>query len=671
MSRPDYASWRAQVDKELKGASFDKLVQVTAEGIALQPLYLDNVSANAPLPAPGIGVCMRADASTIDAELDGGADAVWVDSFDRRAFETAHKRNFRVLTDVRLSADVAQQRDRSNDPASDDTTLRAWFGFDPLCSLARGELPRHIATSMARAVGGPADDMTSDDCRVVRVSTLPYHDAGADAADELAVSMSTLVAYLRALTDRGMTIGRAAQTLWFQVAIGRDTFGEIAKLRALRLLGAKVFTAAGAPDARVDAVHAVCSERTLAQRDPWVNMLRVTTQVFAAAVGGAQLVTPQPFDAALGAPSDLARRAARNTALVLRDESHLGKVVDAAGGSYYLEARTDALAREAWQRFTAMEREGGIVTLLETGALAERMANAWKPRAAAIAKRKEPVLGVSEFANLDETLPLSQGTDPATRQAPVAGDGSRDPMPRPGARSKSDTQAGMGDGSATGTPTGASARAKSDTQPGMAVATPAEAPAIRSPRTKADTDVGLGVAAVPAAGSLDSAGSRGAAGGGGDLSRSSGAVGLPRHREGEAFEALRTRVEAGSVREIVLFTLGPPAEHRGRVGFAQGLFATAGLRTREVAASELDDSGLSEKLAAVAGPVQVACLCGSDDRYAGEAVTLAASLKTAGVKHVVLAGRPGDLEQPLRLAGCEHFIYLGCDVIATVEGVLR
>jgi methylmalonyl-CoA mutase len=660
MARPDYASWRAQVDKELNGASFDKLVQVTAEGIALQPLYVDAVSANAPLPPPGIGVCMRANASTVESELAGGADAIWVDTNGEAAAEIAHARG--VLTvftsdygasspktyeescrdfdakygSGRSTADDAADASPNEQPPDDEAPYRAWLGFDPMAATARGHLRADAAPWNVRAIVPMADSMLVNGCRPVSVSSLPYHDAGADAADELALMMSTTVAYLRALMAGPFDAARAASALWFQVAIGRDTFGEIAKLRALRLLGTKVFAAAGAPDARIDAVHAVCSERTLAQRDPWVNMLRVTTQVFAAAVGGAQLVTPQPFDAALGAPSDMARRAARNTALVLRDESHLGKVVDAAGGSYYLEARTDALAREAWKRFSAMEREGGIVKLLETGAIHERMANAWKPRAAAIAKRKEPVLGVSEFANLDEKLP----TPAATTGAADATDSSGR-----GARAKSDTQVGVG---AAGSSTSAAARAKSDTAVGM----------------------GVGPAAGAAPTSLDSAGSRGAAGSL-DSAGSHGVSGLPRHREGEAFEALRTRVELGTTREVVLFPMGPAAEHRGRVGFAQSLFATAGLRTREVSAGELDYSGLSEKLAAIAGPVEVACLCGSDERYAGEAVSLAASLKTAGVKHIMLAGRPGDLEKPLRLAGCEHFIYLGCDVIATVEGVLR
>jgi methylmalonyl-CoA mutase len=131
----------------------------------------------------------------------------------------------------------------------------------------------------------------------------------------------------------------------------------------------------------------------------------VTTEVFSAVLGGADLVTPVPFDDALGAASDLGRRVARNTGLVLRAESHLGRVVDAAGGSYYLETLTDELAREAWQRFRAIEAEGGIVRSLTDGKLQARLAAGWHKWSDGLAKRKESLTGVSVFANLDEKRP--------------------------------------------------------------------------------------------------------------------------------------------------------------------------------------------------------------------------------------------------------------------------
>ncbi len=381
----------------------------------------------------------------------------------------------------------------------------------------------------------------------VRVSSVAYHAAGADAADELALVLATAVAYLRALRGQGVPVDVAARCLWVQVAVGRDTFGELCKLRALRLVWWKLFAAAGVADVGLDALHAVCSPRTQSLRDPWVNMLRVTTEVFAAVLGGARLVTPVSFDDAFGEVSPLGRRTARNTALVLREESHLGQVLDAGGGSYYLEARTDALAREAWSRFTAIERDGGIVPLVTSGALANRLESAWQARATAIARRKEPVLGVSEFANLGEHLP-----------APLPD--TADPGARPG------------------------------------------------------------------------------------------------HRDGEAFEALRARAEGS--REVVLVTLGPAAEHRGRLGYARALFATAGLASRET----------TEVSPATSGAIAV--ICGSDERYAAEAAETAKALRAAGYRHVVLAGRPGALEPALREAGVDTFIFVGCDVLATLGGLV-
>nr|HEX4315367.1 methylmalonyl-CoA mutase family protein [Kofleriaceae bacterium] len=465
-------AWRALVDKELAGAPFDRLVQRTADGLAIEPLYT-TAPAGAARPAmrgEPIRVCMRARPGEALEHLDGGADALWLDARDVRGLALATERGAVVVVDGKL------------------------------------------------------------DARGVRVSTRPWHDAGADAADELALALSSAVAQLRA--------ERPADQLWFQVAVGRDTFGELCKLRALRVVVAKLLAACGADAPIAPPIHAVCSERTLAARDPWVNLLRVTTQVFAAAIGGADLVTPLAFDSALADQSDLGQRVARNTALVLRDESQLGRVIDAAGGSYYLESRTDGLAREAWRRFQAIERGGGVAKL-SPDALRERFEATWRARAAAIAKRKEPVLGVSEFVNLDEVLPSP-------------------PVP---------------------------------TRPGL-------------------------------------------------------------HRDAETFEALRAMAEV-TPRAVAIAPLGPPAEHRARVGYTEGLFAVAGLR------------------ATVGDAHDIAVICGSDDRYAIEAAATARALRAAGARRVVLAGKPGALEAELRAAGVDAFIYVGCDVRATLEELLR
>ena len=370
--------WRAQVDKELAGAPFEKvLVHRTAEGLSIQPLYTER-PAGEPIgvDAPGapFRLCVKVDpgaqAGAIAEEVEGGADALWLEPDPAGAVlaRVDLGRTFVVLECGALAPPAALDRFAAWLPAGAAFALDA----DPLGDVARGRLaPSDIAGARAAlAVASRVAESRWPRASVVVASTLPYHDAGADAADEIAIGLATATAYLESLIEGGLSPVAAARHIVLRVAAGRDAFGEMGKLRALRLVWRKVLAASGAADAPRARIHAVCSSRTLAQRDPWVNMLRVTTQVFAAALGGADLVTPAAFDVALGPASALGRRVARNTALVLRDESSLGRVQDPAGGAYYFDSLTDALAREAWKRFQAIEREGGIVEASSAGACA-------------------------------------------------------------------------------------------------------------------------------------------------------------------------------------------------------------------------------------------------------------------------------------------------------------
>ena len=414
--KPTFDAWRAQVEAELKGVPFDKaLVHETAEGLRVQPLYVE-ATAGAELasimarrPERPVRVCVRCkDVAELREALAGGADAVWLsglaDGDSRAVLQTVDLRStfvvgegpmfrFRLLKAAHRLGIVPGE-------------LRFLQAVDPLADRARG-LGEHADGLLRRA---KYVSLRHPEAHVALVSTLPYHDAGADAADELAIALSTGAAYLRALTSddqhgEGLALAAVARQIAVQIAIGRDTFGELCKLRALRLCWEKLLLAAGVPAPAPLLIHAVCSSRTLSTRDPWVNMLRATTQVFAATLGGADLVTPTAFDAAIGADTALGRRVARNTGLVLREESQLGRVVDPAGGSYYLETHTDLLAREAWKRFQALEREGGIEDALASGRLRTRLEAAWAKRLQLLARRKEAVLGVSDFAKLDEERP--------------------------------------------------------------------------------------------------------------------------------------------------------------------------------------------------------------------------------------------------------------------------
>jgi methylmalonyl-CoA mutase len=241
--------------------------------------------------------------------------------------------------------------------------------------------------------------------RALTVDGTVYHDAGGGDAQELGAAVAAGVAYLRALTGAGLTPDEAFGQLEFRFAVNADQFMSIAKLRAARRLWARVAEvcdASGAGDARL---HAVTSSAMMTRRDPWVNMLRTTVAAFAAGVGGADAVTVQPFDARLGLPDDFARRIARNTQTLLLEESSLARVIDPAGGSWHVERLTEELAEAAWDRFTEIERAGGLAAALDSGLLAERLAATWKRRREDIARRKAPLTGVSEFPNLAEELP--------------------------------------------------------------------------------------------------------------------------------------------------------------------------------------------------------------------------------------------------------------------------
>jgi methylmalonyl-CoA mutase len=140
----------------------------------------------------------------------------------------------------------------------------------------------------------------------------------------------------------------------------------------------------------------------LTRRDPWVNLLRTTIACFAAAVGGADAITVAPFDSAIGVPDDFARRIARNTQSILHDESSLARVIDAAGGSWFVESLTDELAQHAWDVFTAIERAGGAPTALDDGTIESLIAPVRARRADDIAHRRAAITGVSEYAHVGE-----------------------------------------------------------------------------------------------------------------------------------------------------------------------------------------------------------------------------------------------------------------------------
>ncbi|MGL4975683.1 MAG: methylmalonyl-CoA mutase subunit beta, partial [Bosea sp. (in: a-proteobacteria)] len=433
------AEWRASVEKVLKGADFTrKLVNTTADGIAIQPLYgkAEGQLTTGANPGQRWQICARVDHPDTDEaarqaldDLEGGADAlalVLPGSLAARgaglACETvaqldgALKNVALDLIAVRLEPAPAGRinaglfaalvKRRGYAPGS----MRVDFGIDPLgIACLRGLLPatwtetsRRLAQSVAdlREIGFTGPILTADG--------RPYHEAGATPAQELAGVLATLVAYLRALGAAGHGLEAARASLSAMLAADGEQFITIAKFRALRRLWARVEEECGlAP--RPLMLHAETSWRMMTRRDPHVNMLRSTIAAFSAGLGGADSVTVLPFTQALGLPDAFARRVARNTQSVLLEEAHLWRVADPAAGSGGFEGLTEALCEKAWALFKEIERAGGMVKALESGHVSGQIATARAALQRDVATRRNVLTGTSAFPNLSE-LPVSVST---------------------------------------------------------------------------------------------------------------------------------------------------------------------------------------------------------------------------------------------------------------------
>lgn len=422
-----FERWHGLVEKALKGAPIDSLHDVTNDGVPLAPLYA--ASNGQPITMRGGGtpwvVAQRVDHPAPDAaytqtmaELEGGASGlvlVGQGAAGSLGYGIDLSSLPQTLDDVLVDA-VRITLEPSPARARDARALAAYlagrstpnahiavdFGLDPASLLAasgglRGDGPS-TREAQARHFGELAGHGFQG--TIYRADGRVVHNAGGTDADELAFILAGLVFALQSGDDPAL----AAQKTMLGVAVDADQFAGIAKLRALRLLHAKLIEAAGiAPF--TPHIHAETSARMLTTLDPHVNMLRATTAVFAAAVGGADSITALPFSLPLGYPDSFARRTARNTQLVLMEESHLHQVGDPAAGSGLYEAYTQALCEKAWEGFQAIEREGGVVEALVSGHIQAKVKEAHAKRQADFTEGKRHLTGTTIF-QLEEEYPV-------------------------------------------------------------------------------------------------------------------------------------------------------------------------------------------------------------------------------------------------------------------------
>ncbi|MHB8266989.1 methylmalonyl-CoA mutase family protein [Bradyrhizobium sp.] len=597
-----YDDWRKLVDGVLKGAPFEKLIGRTSDGLKIEPIY-QRARGTTPIAGRAGAAPWRImqridhpDAAAANAQalhdLENGANGLELEFAGgpgARGFgiaDATQETLARVLDGVFFDAGIAIALNpvlggenagmnlaglveaRGFEPAKVDIR----FNYQPLSTMAvRGATPApwsEMAPAFAKVIHDLKDrgfkgPFALADGRLV-------HDAGGSEAQELGFALAVAVAYLRALEAGGIALEVARAAISFRLVTDADQFLTMAKFRALRLLWARVEQSCGLTPRPV-FIAAETAWRMLTQRDPYVNMLRATIATFSAGLGGADSITVLPHTLALGLPDRFARRAARNTHLVLLEESNLAKVADPAAGSGGVETLTQQLCGAAWALFQEIEKAGGIFAALEQDMIQKKVAATRAVRETNIARRKEVLTGASEFPNLHEA-------DVAVLDAkPLA-------------------TAPYGE-----------TRINFDALASMRLAVPFE-----QLRDKSD----------------------------GILKKTGGRP------------------------KVFLANLGTPADFTARAAFAKSFFETGGIEA-------VDTEGFSDPAALAAAfktsGAALACLCSSDKVYAEHAATAAKALQAAGIKHIYLAGRPGEQEASLRAAGVNDFVFAGGDALAALQ----
>jgi methylmalonyl-CoA mutase len=645
----NYDDWRKLVDHALKGASFEKLVSKTYDGLRIKPIYqrahATPIAGRAEAaPWQIMQRIDHPDAAVANAQalhdLENGANGltlVFAGANGARGFglEASAEAMERLLEGVFIDAGIAVELNFG--PQSrmapihlaefikqKDIDIRKCdirFGLDPIGTWAVwGSSPFNWSEMTATWTGaikfltaqGFKGPFAPADGRVI-------HDAGGSEVQELAFVLAVGVAYLRALEGAGVALDEAQGMVYARLCADADQFLTMAKFRALRLLWTRIEQSCGlAPKPLF--IAADTAWRMLTQRDPYVNMLRATMAVFSAGLGGANSINVLPHTLALGLPDAFARRVARNTQLVLLEESNLAKVSDPAAGSGGIEALTRELCEAAWTQFQEIERAGGAFAALVDNVIQPKVAATRAARQASIAGRREVLTGASEFPNLHEartTVLKAKPIEPVPYGKPKISFAALEPIrlaaPFELLRDKSDH-----------------ILARTGTRPKIFLAnlgTAADFTA-RATFAKSFFETG-GIETIDTEGFLPS----------------------PRSRRGQVGGGGTSSAEPPPTP-----TLRIDPHHQGGRGEAGDDF--------------------SDQLAALATAFRasgatLACLCSSDKVYGDQAAAAASALQAAGAKPIYLAGRPGEQEAALRAAGVQDFIFAGGDALAILNAAYQ
>jgi methylmalonyl-CoA mutase len=690
-----FQEWKEKVVKDLKGALYEKkLITKTYDGISLSPIYTREDFKRSPFTdsLPGYGNFVRGssvkgyhgenwfvnqeiiteDVTEFNlAILDGlkkGQNCVnmKLDTATKIGLDADYARTEQV-GDIGLSISAINSIKRALDnvdlsivPIFIDTgfnnvpflslvnahcrsnnleisNLKGAITADPIAHLSDyGELPvsmNYIFDMMKNSLDWTHKN--SPNIRSIGINTMPFINAGCSSVQELVISIATLVFYLNELIDRGCNAKDIINKIQFNYGISTNYFIEIAKFRAAKVLISNIAENYQINREKVKLkITAKTSSFNYTLLDPYVNMLRSTTQTFSAILGGVDSITTNPFDEVFRKSDDFSRRIARNTHTILREESHLDSVIDPGGGSYYIEALTEELAKSAWDFFRNIENEGGIIKALSSKFVQKSIDEVSALRRSDINKRKSVIVGTNMFVDINERKLEKRKTDQLSFQKKRSE--YLEKYRLNGTKEKHEAVMNILN-SISGT----------------------LEPKVIDKITEAYL-IGSTIGEITSA--LNSAHQE-------EIKIS----GLTKRRASEDFEELRNIAlehssKFGRLPTLFLANYGSVGEYKARADFSKGFFEAGGFEVFDTKGSTSQEDIIHS---AIDSNADVIVICSTDENYPNIVSKLTSGIKKIKPNvQVILAGYPKDQIEVHKNSGIDDFIFLGDNVLNKLRDIM-
>jgi len=693
---PSFDEWKSQVEKDLKGESFEKkLITRTYEGIDLQPIYTsDDIKDlqqfnslpgfenylrgsfaagfndrdweiaqeyNQPLPEDlneALLYDLQRGLNSINIVLDNPTQ-LGLDADQSKSGEVG--KDGLSISGVRKMLVLFKDIELSNQPiniaggfsalpitllfnayANETRTslmnIKGSITSDPYdYLLSKGELPFSLNQIFDEIKLATELMIKSNSAiKTIGVSGLPYCNSGANTVQELAFTLATAFEYLNEMISRGLSVDDVAKRIKFTFGVGSFYFMEIAKLRAARMLWSKILDAFGAQQANCKMfIHCKATEFNQTYLDPYVNMLRTTTETFSAIIGGADSIHSNPYDESFNPSDNFSRRIARNTQIVLKEESHLDQVIDPAGGSYFVEKLTDDIAKAVWKLFQTIEENGGMIKAIQSGFVQEEITKVAEARKKDFAKRKSVLVGTNMYANPKEEITKIKKIDydaiykkrvEYIQKYRITGEDKKHQSILNKLQKIADT--------------------KSYDMIEDAVDAFIEGASIGEISKSIRASAEKGISVQP----------------------------LKQFRLAEMFEELRLSAEAfksktGSKPKIFLATMGPLKQFKARADFSRAFFEVGGFEIIYPNGFNSTDNAVK---AAIDSEAQAVVICSTDDTYPELVPPIVKGIKEKSKDTVViLAGYPKDQIEKHKKSGVDDFIYLGADAHQILGNLLK